>query len=99
MEMQECFIFIVAPDRVRRCQQYETHLTLHVIRPVGAKMTQPDRQKDGWTERTKLIGAFRDNANRSKKCISHSFKILLLFWRNSPQLAIASSVTRFLDHT
>ena len=30
MEMQECVLFVVAPDRVGRCQQYETHLTLHV---------------------------------------------------------------------
>lgn len=30
METQECILFIVAPDRVRRCQQYEIHLTPHV---------------------------------------------------------------------
>ena len=28
METQECVLFIVASDRVRRCQQNETHLTL-----------------------------------------------------------------------
>jgi len=30
MEAQECILFIVAPDRVHRCQQYEIHLTLHL---------------------------------------------------------------------
>jgi len=29
METQECFLFIVVPDTVRHCQQYEIHLTLH----------------------------------------------------------------------
>ena len=91
METQECILFIVAPDTVRRCQQYETHLTLHVSarhffpilnkfgssRQILVKVNyikfhknpssgcrvdtngQADRQKDGCTERTKVIGAFR----------------------------------------
>jgi hypothetical protein len=82
------------------------------IRPVGAKLFHVDRQTDRWTDKMKMMVAFQNFANVSKRYVTvtklsfHSgndsliyTKLLVQMYKNSWNITLHCTVPEHKDNT